>query len=144
MNQQGGGFVVAASDLKRAVEFYCQAMQLHVVASDGTSTLLTPQQNTSGHPWIIALRQTGRSPVRGGRNEFGIRALFFRVDLGELNDLEQRLRDLGGFHERHVGEFYEMVSAYDPDRTAIAFWASVPDSHVQEPSFVPPSIYNLD
>jgi catechol 2,3-dioxygenase-like lactoylglutathione lyase family enzyme len=144
MNQNGGGFVIATSDLDKSIEFYCQMMQLHVVTTDGTSAMLAPEDGQPNQPWLIALRPTGRSPVHGGRNALGIRALFFRVDLGDLDGLERRLRDLEGFHERHVGEFYEMVSAYDPDHTAIGFWASLSDAPVIEPSFVPPSVYNLD
>ena len=74
----------------------------------------------------------------------GIRALFFRVSQNDLDELESKLRDRDCFHERHDGEFYEMVSAYSPDRNALAFWAPHPDSPASGPSFVPPSVYFLD
>jgi catechol 2,3-dioxygenase-like lactoylglutathione lyase family enzyme len=144
MKPQGGGFLIASSDLAASIDFYCKAMQLQAITSDGSSAMLGPLDIDPGQPWLLALRHTGRSGVHGGRNALGIRALFFRVDLTDLDGLEQRLRELGGFHERHHGEFYEMVSAYDPDRTAIGFWAPQSDAPDERPSFVPPSVYFLD
>jgi catechol 2,3-dioxygenase-like lactoylglutathione lyase family enzyme len=142
MKQHGGGFVISASNLNASVEFYCKVMELHVIASDGTSAMLGPEDSQASQ--LLALRQAFRGHLRAGSGAVGIRALFFRVDKGALNGLEQRLRSLDAFHERHDGEFYEMVSAFDPDRTAIGFWATEPDAPVQGPSFVPPSVYFLD
>lgn len=119
-------------------------MQLRLLASDGTSAMLGPNDDDSTQAWLLALRQAGRQPPHSGRDAVGIRALFFRVEFDELEDLEQRLRDLDGFHERHTGEFYDMVSAYDPDHTALGFWAAHPDAPAEVPSFVPPSVYFLD
>jgi catechol 2,3-dioxygenase-like lactoylglutathione lyase family enzyme len=142
VNLQSGGFLVAVSDLDRSVDFYCTAMDLQVLATDGSSVMLGPAGEGHGQPWLLALRRTPSTFHSSGA--IGIRALFFRVDTGELDSLEQRLRDLGGFHERHRGEFYEMVSAFSPDRNALGFWAADADSPAEGPTFVPPSIYFLD
>lgn len=130
--------------MARSVDFYCNALQLRVTATDGTTTMLAPKPSEPGEPWLLALRQTDRHPLHSSRNALGFRAVFFRVEPGELDDLEQRLRRLGGFHERHTGEFYEMVSAYSPDRNVLGFWALLPGAPTEEPSFVPPAVYLLD
>lgn len=140
---QSGGFLVAVSDLDRSVDFYCNALDLHVLASDGSSVMLGPAGEGDGQSWLIALRRTHGNFHASG-DAIGIRALFFRVETGDLDGLEQRLRDLGGFHERHRGEFYEMVSAFSPDRNALGFWAADADSPAEGPTFVPPSVYFLD
>jgi catechol 2,3-dioxygenase-like lactoylglutathione lyase family enzyme len=142
MNLHSGGFLITVTDLDLSTKFYCEAMELRVQASDGTSVMLAPDDNAT-HPWLLALRRVGgKTHLSGG--SVGIRALFFRIDLADLDDLELRLRALDGFHERHDGEFYEMVSAYSPDRNALGFWAPLPNAPLEGPSFVPPSIYFLD
>lgn len=144
MKHYGGGFVIAVSDMAASVDFYCNALHLQVAVTDGTTTMLAPEQHEPGEPLLLALRTTGRQALHASNSAIGIRAVFFRVDNVDLDPLERRLRDLGGFHERHTGEFYEMISAYSPDRNALGFWALLPDAPVQEPSFVPPSMYLLD
>jgi catechol 2,3-dioxygenase-like lactoylglutathione lyase family enzyme len=133
---------VAVSDLDRSVDFYCTAMDLQVLATDGTSVMLGPVGVGHGQQWLLALRRVPGNFHAGAA--IGIRALFFRVDSGDLDGLEQRFRDLGSFHERHRGEFYEMVSAFSPDRNALGFWAADADSPAEGPTFVPPSVYFLD
>lgn len=144
MNLHSGGFLIAVSDLGASIEFYCGVMQLRMLTSDGTSAMLGPREGDPGRRWLLALRQAGRQPLHPGAGAIGVRAVFFRVDLDDLAELEVRLRERGGFHERHTGEFYEMVSAYGPDRTALGFWATRPDAPTEGPSFVPPSVYFLD
>jgi catechol 2,3-dioxygenase-like lactoylglutathione lyase family enzyme len=143
MNLQSGGFLVTVSNLDASVDFYSKAMELQVLATDGTAVMLGPANSSSGRQWLLALRRAG-GDIHPSGSMIGIRALFFRVDYQELDALEERLRSLGGFHERHHGEFYEMVSAYSPDRNALGFWAASPDSPADGPTFVPPSIYSLD
>jgi hypothetical protein len=144
MKLEGGGFIIAAGNLEVSIEFYCKAMELELLASDGSSAMLEPKEQQAGSPWLLALRQVNGQPTRPGRSAAGLRAVFCRIEMADLNGLEQRLRELDGFHERHDGEFYKMVSAYDPDRTALGFWASLPGALVKGPTFVPPSIYFLD
>lgn len=143
MRLAAGGFLIAVSDLETSVPFYCQLLDLRVLAEDGTSVMLGSQPAGS---WLLALRAiSSRAPATHPTGALvGIRALFFRVGWDELDIVEQRLRGLGGFHERHEGEFYDMVSAYSPDRNALGFWAPRPGSAGEGPSFVPPSIYYLD
>jgi catechol 2,3-dioxygenase-like lactoylglutathione lyase family enzyme len=141
-----GGFLISVSDLEASVQFYCKVMELRVYATDGTSAMLGPaDEDDPGQSWLLALRGTaGRRPLHPTGAAIGIRAVFFRVDPGDLDGLEERLRDAGGFHERHTGEFYEMVSACSPDRNVLGFWAADPGSGVTGPTFVPPSVYFLD
>lgn len=144
MNLHSGGFLIAVADLDASTDFYCKAMQLRRLAFDGTSAMLGPEASEPHHSWLFALRLAGRQPLHPGSNAVGLRAVFLRIEREDLDDLEERLRELGAFHERHDGEFYEMVSAFDPDRTALGFWATRPDAPADLPSFVPPSIYFLD
>lgn len=142
MNLGPGGFLITVSDLDASVHFYCTAMELRVCATDETSVMLGPDRADVSRPWLLALR--GRTQHVHASGGTGIRAVFFSVDPQDLDPLEHRLRDLGGFHERHSGEFYEMVSAYSPDRNALGFWAPTPGAPASAPSFVPPSVYFLD
>lgn len=141
MRLDAGGLIVAVTDLDASARFYCGVLEAEVVASDGSTAMVAPIQSSA---WLLALRQVGRTAMHPSSAAVGIRAVFFRTDMAELDGIEERLQGLGGFEERHKGEFYEMVSGRSPDRNALGFWASIPGTPVDGPTFVPPSVYMLD
>lgn len=57
MHIDGGGLIIAVSDLDKSVIFYCDLLGAEAAATDGKTAMLAPAGAAS---WLIALRRAGR------------------------------------------------------------------------------------
>jgi catechol 2,3-dioxygenase-like lactoylglutathione lyase family enzyme len=118
------------SDLQQSIDFYRDVLDLRLVSQrDQVAALMIHEKDRSQ---VLTLRELGRSPLRPGRGNVGVRMLSFEVgSLGDLDVIEERLARRDALVWRRRTKAFTAIMGLDPDRIEIAISASnVPGSPI--------------
>jgi catechol 2,3-dioxygenase-like lactoylglutathione lyase family enzyme len=118
------------TDLQQSIDFYRDVLELRLVSQrDQVAALIISEKDRSQ---VLTLRELGRSPLRPGRGNVGVRLLSFEVgSLGDLDVIEQRLVRRDALVWRRRTKAFTAIMGLDPDRIEIAISASnVPGSPI--------------
>ncbi|HWF25265.1 MAG TPA: VOC family protein [Solirubrobacteraceae bacterium] len=118
------------TDLQQSIDFYREVLELRLASQrDQVAALIIDEKDRSQ---VLTLRELGRSPLRPGRGNVGVRLLSFEVgSLGDLDVIEQRLVRRDALVWRRRTKAFTAIMGLDPDRIEIAISASnVPGSPI--------------
>jgi catechol 2,3-dioxygenase-like lactoylglutathione lyase family enzyme len=118
------------SDLQQSIDFYRDVLELRLVSQrDRVAGLMIHEEDRRQ---VLVLRELGRSPLRPGRGNVGVRMLSFEAgSLDALDVIEQRLVRRDALVWRRRTQAFTAIMGLDPDRIEIAISASnIPGSPI--------------